>query len=89
METDVVKLIQKYDISGPRYTSYPPAPVFSSDFRPQDYREDIIQTEANPVGEELSLYFHIPFCDTLCYFCGCTTSENLLPRISLTLRKTT
>jgi len=66
-------LIQKYNVSGPRYTSYPPAPVFSRDFGPADYRDAISRTENNPAREAVSLYFHIPFCDTLCYFCGCTT----------------
>jgi oxygen-independent coproporphyrinogen-3 oxidase len=66
-------LIRKYDRPGPRYTSYPPAPVFSSDFGPGDYLTAIKVTESNKNNTDLSLYFHFPFCDTLCYFCGCTT----------------
>src|ERR1041385_86812 len=73
MRHDSFTLIQKYGISGPRYTSYPPAPVFSSDFDPAEYKNAIIRTEKNPASPDLSLYVHIPFCDTLCYFCGCTT----------------
>lgn len=66
-------LIQKYSMSGPRYTSYPPAPIFSTEFGAKDYHTEICRVEENPVSRDLSLYFHIPFCDTLCYFCGCTT----------------
>lgn len=72
-DISIIDLIQKYNISGPRYTSYPPAPVFSPGFGPNDYRDAVIRTERNPESEGVSLYFHIPFCDTLCYFCGCTT----------------
>ncbi|MEW6702890.1 MAG: oxygen-independent coproporphyrinogen III oxidase [Bacteroidota bacterium] len=64
-------LIKKYDKPGPRYTSYPTAPHFSESFTSEMYLDEIIRTntEANP--PELSLYYHLPFCDTLCYFCGC------------------
>jgi oxygen-independent coproporphyrinogen-3 oxidase len=66
-------LVTKYDVSGPRYTSYPPAPVFSNAFGPPEMLEAVRLTEALPSGDGISLYVHIPFCDTLCYFCGCTT----------------
>ncbi len=64
-------LIKKYDKPGPRYTSYPTAPHFNELFTSEKYLDEIIRTnnEANP--PELSLYYHLPFCDTLCYFCGC------------------
>lgn len=64
-------LLKKYSRPGPRYTSYPTAPVFAPDFTAADYRAEIERTNANPAAPPLSLYFHIPFCDTLCYFCGC------------------
>ncbi len=66
-----LELIKKYDRPGPRYTSYPTAPHFNDSFTPEKYLDEIILTngEANP--PELSLYYHLPFCDTLCYFCGC------------------
>lgn len=73
MRRSLKDLIQKYSTSGPRYTSYPPAPIFSTSFGPDDYRDKIRKVESNPRGRDVSLYFHIPFCDTLCYFCGCTT----------------
>ncbi len=73
MDQRVLELIRKYECSGPRYTSYPPAPVFSPTFGPADYRAAIARTESAPSTRNVSLYVHIPFCDTLCYFCGCTT----------------
>ncbi len=65
------ELIKKYDRPGPRYTSYPTAPHFNEQFTAGQYIDEIIKTnnESNP--HDISLYFHIPFCDTLCYFCGC------------------
>jgi oxygen-independent coproporphyrinogen-3 oxidase len=73
MDNNVLQLIRKYECSGPRYTSYPPAPVFTTSFGPDDYVAAIGETEERPANKTISLYFHIPFCDTLCYFCGCTT----------------
>jgi oxygen-independent coproporphyrinogen III oxidase len=65
-------LLKKHDRPGPRYTSYPTAPVFRDTFRADDYRSEIIATNGPDSTSDLSLYFHFPFCDTLCYFCGCT-----------------
>lgn len=62
-------LIKKYDQAGPRYTSYPTAPQFHSGFGPGEY-QDIAQA-TNASGNPLSLYFHIPFCDTVCFYCAC------------------
>ncbi len=62
-------LIRSYDKSGPRYTSYPTAVQFSSDFTAADYKNQIELSNASK--DNLSLYFHIPFCDTICYYCGC------------------
>ena len=63
------QLIKKYDIAGPRYTSYPTAVQFSPDFTETDYRQQAAQS--NQSGKDLSLYFHLPFCDTICYYCAC------------------
>ena len=60
-------LIKKYNTSGPRYTSYPTALEFSPEL-PDNPLHKAALTSA---GEGLSLYIHIPFCDTLCYYCGC------------------
>ncbi len=63
------ELIEKYDYAGPRYTSYPTAPQFHDGFGPDHYSEKA--TESNASGDPLSLYFHLPFCDTVCYYCAC------------------
>ncbi|VAX06897.1 Coproporphyrinogen III oxidase, oxygen-independent [hydrothermal vent metagenome] len=62
-------LIKKYDHAGPRYTSYPTAPQFHGGFGPDEYRD--IARATNATGNPLSLYFHIPFCDTVCFYCAC------------------
>ena len=64
--------LKKYDKPGPRYTSYPTTPLFSGEFTENEYEEEIINTNAKENFPDLSLYFHFPYCDTLCYFCGCT-----------------
>src|SRR5216683_1428236 len=64
-------LVKKYSVPGPRYTSYPPATHFTNEIAPEVFVEKI---RANNRSErDLSLYFHLPFCQTLCWFCGCTT----------------
>jgi oxygen-independent coproporphyrinogen-3 oxidase len=63
-------LIRKYDKSGPRYTSYPTAVQFTESFTIDDYKAQIVQS--NRSASPLSLYFHIPFCDTICFYCGCS-----------------
>jgi len=66
-----IDLIKKYDKPGPRYTSYPTAPHFSNNFSYEQYLSAIKKNNYFEKETPLSLYFHIPFCDTLCYFCGC------------------
>ena len=62
-------LISRYGGNAPRYTSYPTAPHFSADIGETPYRARL----ASLAPEPISLYVHIPFCDTLCWFCGCHT----------------
>ncbi|AHE97951.1 oxygen-independent coproporphyrinogen III oxidase [Thioalkalivibrio paradoxus] len=62
-------LIRRYDKAGPRYTSYPTAVQFHDGFDESEYRRQA--TISNARGGPLSLYFHIPFCDTVCYYCAC------------------
>jgi oxygen-independent coproporphyrinogen-3 oxidase len=64
-----LELISKYDQSGPRYTSYPTAVQFHEGFDEADYKR--VLQESNSGGSPLSLYFHIPFCDTVCFYCAC------------------
>jgi len=69
-EIDLTKF-KKYDKPGPRYTSYPTAPQFNEAFTHEDYLNEIVKTNYGKNLPDLSLYFHLPYCDTLCYFCGC------------------
>ncbi len=64
-------MIKKYDKSAPRYTSYPPATELSEAFTTSDFHAAI--ATSNQRKTPLSLYFHIPFCQSACYFCGCNT----------------
>ncbi|HET7153685.1 MAG TPA: oxygen-independent coproporphyrinogen III oxidase, partial [Candidatus Kapabacteria bacterium] len=65
-------LLRKYDKPGPRYTSYPTAPMFNPAFGAEQLINEIAWTNLPGTSSDLSLYVHFPFCDTLCYFCGCT-----------------
>ncbi|APR97253.1 coproporphyrinogen III oxidase [Pandoraea thiooxydans] len=62
-------LLHKYDLNGPRYTSYPTAPQFHDRFGAAEYRQAIAQSPQS--GQPLSLYMHLPFCDTVCFYCAC------------------
>ncbi|WP_026087529.1 oxygen-independent coproporphyrinogen III oxidase [Chlorogloeopsis fritschii PCC 9212] len=62
-------IIKKYDIPTPRYTSYPPATELNEAFTEADFQSAI--AASNQRKTPLSLYFHIPFCQSACYFCGC------------------
>lgn len=64
-------LVRKYNVAGPRYTSYPPATKFTDAVTWPQLSEKISDNNRDP--RDLSVYFHIPFCETLCWFCGCTT----------------
>lgn len=66
-----LSLVEKYNQPGPRYTSYPPATKFTDEVTWDAVSERIAAN--NQTDRDLSLYFHIPFCETLCWFCGCTT----------------
>lgn len=72
MDTSIVidtRLIRKYDRAGPRYTSYPTAVQFQPGFGEDRYRE--LALAGNSPDKGLSLYFHIPFCNTVCFYCAC------------------
>ncbi len=64
-------LIRKLDRPGPRYTSYPTADRFSDAFDYADYLQAVAGLQARNGRPPLSLYVHVPFCDTVCYYCGC------------------
>ena len=71
VELATTELLEKYDGRVPRYTSYPTAPHFSERVTPKVYGAWLSDL---PDGAPLSLYLHVPFCDSLCWFCGCNTT---------------
>ena len=64
-------LIQRFDVSGPRYTSYPTADRFVDAFDATAYKSWLTQRTVGGINRALSLYVHIPFCDTVCFYCAC------------------
>ncbi len=66
------KLVKKYNIQGPRYTSYPPANLFDNYYNGKSFIKSILKSN-NEDPESISIYIHIPFCPQICHFCGCTT----------------
>ncbi len=71
-ETIDPALVRKYSVPGPRYTSYPTAVQFRDDIDAEALLEDARGREGE-TARDLSLYFHLPFCESRCWFCGCTT----------------
>ena len=64
-------LIQRFDVSGPRYTSYPTADRFVDAFDASAYKSWLARRTVGGISRALSLYVHIPFCDTVCFYCAC------------------
>ncbi len=65
------ELLRRYDRPGPRYTSYPAAPRFQEAFGETQLRESIAASNGDPIPRRLSLYVHVPFCSSPCFYCGC------------------
>ena len=65
------ELVRKFDKLGPRYTSYPTADRFQSGFGDTDYRQFLQSRAGRSDNPPLSIYIHLPFCESLCYFCAC------------------
>ena len=64
-------LLRRYGRPGPRYTSYPSAPQFSTRFTDADFRRQVARSNQEPIPRDLSLYVHVPFCFSPCFYCGC------------------
>ncbi|MGS0525215.1 oxygen-independent coproporphyrinogen III oxidase [Zobellia nedashkovskayae] len=66
-------LIQKYNVAGPRYTSYPTVPYWNMDtFSSKKWQFSLVQSfDESNAAEGISLYIHLPFCESMCTFCGC------------------
>ena len=70
--TPSLELLSRYNVQGPRYTSYPTAPMWKESFSASDYERALRESAAAANPSPLSLYVHLPFCEKLCFFCGCT-----------------
>ena len=75
------EVIEKYNRPGPRYTSYPTAPVWKDDFGPADFEAAAATAEER--GTPVSLYMHLPFCESLCLFCACNVSIQKDKRVTI------
>jgi len=64
-------LLRRYDRPGPRYTSYPTAPQFQPGFGEAQLRQAALASNGDPIPRRLSLYVHVPFCMSPCFYCGC------------------
>ncbi|HWF37931.1 MAG TPA: oxygen-independent coproporphyrinogen III oxidase [Candidatus Acidoferrales bacterium] len=75
------EMLEKYNRPGPRYTSYPTAPVWKDDFGPEDLEKYYASAES--ARTPLSLYMHLPFCESLCLFCACNVSIQKDKRVTI------
>src|SRR3954468_17663819 len=66
-----VDLIRRFQQFGPRYTSYPTADRFAEAFTAQAYESWLARRNVGGISRALSLYVHLPFCNSLCFYCGC------------------
>lgn len=65
------QLLRRYDKPGPRYTSYPTAPSFTSEFGATQLRRHALRSNEEPIPRPLSIYVHVPYCFSPCFYCGC------------------
>ncbi len=70
------ELLERYNVPGPRYTSYPTAPEWVDAFGPADFERALLESNAARPAPPISLYVHLPFCEKLCLFCGCNVVIN-------------
>jgi oxygen-independent coproporphyrinogen-3 oxidase len=77
------EMLARCDVAGPRYTSYPTAPDWSDAFGPSDFRAALEESNAQRPPRPLSLYMHLPFCRSLCLFCGCNVVISKKPQVTV------
>jgi oxygen-independent coproporphyrinogen-3 oxidase len=77
------EILDRYNVPGPRYTSYPTAPEWMDTFGPPDYENALRQSNRASPRRPLSMYMHIPFCERLCLFCGCNVVINKNHEVSV------
>ena len=65
-------VVRRYDVPGPRYTSYPTALQFNESITEADYLRATQESNGDPIPRPLSIYVHVPFCESPCFYCGCT-----------------
>ncbi|MDX1904691.1 MAG: oxygen-independent coproporphyrinogen III oxidase [Thermonemataceae bacterium] len=68
---NISTLIRKYDVAVPRYTSYPTVPCWEDNLREQSWKQSVKKSFEKSKKEGISLYIHLPFCESLCTYCGC------------------
>lgn len=73
-------LLKKFDVPAPRYTSYPTADRFHGRITPEDYQAALARREKAAKPAKLSLYCHIPFCNDVCFYCGCNKISRAITR---------
>src|ERR1700749_1441055 len=67
-------LIKKYNVAAPRYTSYPTVPYWDTEsFNTGEWEKTVAVSFAESKGEGISVYIHLPYCESLCTYCGCNT----------------
>jgi oxygen-independent coproporphyrinogen III oxidase len=67
------ELVRKYNLAGPRYTSYPPVPFWKNNLDAEQWKSSLVSSVNRDADNGVSLYIHLPFCESLCTYCGCNT----------------